>query len=46
MAAFCSWGLYWIHAVQPSVDISCEHYFLETIGQNFMKLHNNDGYQA
>ena len=31
-------------SVRPSVDFSCEHYFLETIGQKFMKLHSNDGY--
>ena len=24
-------GLYWIHAVRPSVNISCEYYFSETI---------------
>ena len=30
----------------PSVDICCEHYFLENICWNFMKLHSNDWFQA
>ena len=32
--------------VRPFVDISCEYYFSEIIGQNFMKIHSNDLLQA
>ena len=33
-------------SVRPSGDIFCKPYLSETIGQNFMKLHSNDCYQA